>query len=44
MDPKSGAVIASVNYPEFDPNEFTSVYEIEKVIYSKYPNPSFDLL
>jgi stage V sporulation protein D (sporulation-specific penicillin-binding protein) len=44
MDPKTGAVIASVNYPDFDPNNFTSVYDIEKINYNKYPKPSFDLL
>lgn len=31
------------NYPDFDPNNFTSVYELEPVIYSQYKNPSFDL-
>lgn len=44
MDPKTGAIIATVNTPDFDPNAFSSVYEIEKVNYGKYPNPSFDLL
>jgi cell division protein FtsI/penicillin-binding protein 2 len=43
MDPKTGAIITSVSYPDFDPNEFASVYEIEKVSYSKYPNPLNDL-
>ncbi len=32
------------NYPDYDPNDFGSVYEIEKVSYAKYPNPLFDLL
>lgn len=44
MDPKTGAIIAMVSYPDFDPNNFWDVYELEKVSYSKYPNPSFDLL
>lgn len=44
MDPKTGAIIAMVSYPDFDPNNFGDVYEIERVSYSKYPNPSFDLL
>ncbi|MBP8016591.1 penicillin-binding protein 2 [Candidatus Gracilibacteria bacterium] len=44
MDPNSGEVVAMVNYPDFDPNEFGNVYEIEKVSYGKYPNPGFDLL
>lgn len=43
MNPKSGAIIAMVNYPDFDPNAFTDVYDMELVLYSKYPNPSFDL-
>ena len=43
MDPKTGAIISMVNYPDYDPNNFTQVYEMEKVDYSRYPNPSFDL-
>ena len=33
-----------VTYPDFDPNNFGEVYELEKVSYAKYPIPSFDLL
>lgn len=33
-----------VNYPDFDPNNFGDVYQIEKVSYARYPNPAFDLL
>ena len=44
MNPKTGAVEAMVNYPDYDPNNFASVYEMEKVSYSRYPNPAFDLL
>ncbi|MDD2486978.1 MAG: penicillin-binding protein 2 [Candidatus Gracilibacteria bacterium] len=44
MDPKTGAIISMVNYPDFDPNDFGSVFELEKVSYGKYPNPGFDLL
>lgn len=44
MDPKTGAIVAMAGYPDYDPNEFGSVYEIEKVSYAKYPNPLFDLL
>jgi cell division protein FtsI/penicillin-binding protein 2 len=44
MNPKTGAILAMVNYPDFDPNSFTEVYEMERVQYSRYPNPSFDLL
>lgn len=43
MDPTTGAVIAMVNYPHYDPNNFTSVYDMEPVLYMNYPNPSFDL-
>lgn len=44
MDPKTGAIVSMVSYPDFDPNNFGDVYELEKVSYSKYPNPNFDLL
>lgn len=43
MDPKTGAVVAMASYPDYDPNDFGSVYEIERVSYSRYPNPSEDL-
>lgn len=43
MDPKTGAITAMVNYPNYDPNNFTNVYEMEPVIYSQYPKPNFDL-
>jgi stage V sporulation protein D (sporulation-specific penicillin-binding protein) len=44
MNPKSGAIIAMVNYPDFDANDFTDVYDMELVSYAKYPKPGFDLL
>lgn len=44
MDPKTGAIVSMVSYPDFDPNNFGDVYELERVSYAKYPNPSFDLL
>lgn len=44
MDPKTWAIISMANYPNYDPNEFTQVYAMEKVSYGRYPNPSFDLL
>jgi cell division protein FtsI/penicillin-binding protein 2 len=43
MNPKTGAVIAMVNYPDFNPNSFTDVYEMERVLYTTYQNPLFDL-
>lgn len=42
-DPKTGAIIAMVNYPSYDPNQFTDVYELEPVLYSEYSNPAFEL-
>lgn len=44
MDPKTGAIRAMVNYPDFDPNSFSEVYEMEKITGAKYPNPRVDLL
>ncbi len=43
MDPTTGAIIAMVNYPNYDPNNFTNVYDMEPVLYVNYPNPSTDL-
>ena len=43
MDPTTGAIIAMANYPNYDPNNFTNVYDMEPVLYSAYPNPSEDL-
>ncbi len=44
MDPKTWAIVAMASYPDYDPNNFWDVYELERVNYSKYPNPWFDLL
>ena len=44
LDPKTGAVIAMANYPNYDPNDFGSVYDLEKVSYARYRRPTFDLL
>jgi cell division protein FtsI/penicillin-binding protein 2 len=43
MDPTTGAVKAMVNYPDYDANSFTQVYEMESVSYAEYRNPFFDL-
>ncbi len=43
MDPKTGAILAMVNYPDYDPNNFPEVYEMERVLYAAYPNPVEDL-
>ncbi|MCP4522596.1 MAG: penicillin-binding protein 2 [Candidatus Gracilibacteria bacterium] len=44
MEPKTGRVLAMANYPTYNLNNFSDVYEIEKVRYSKYPDPKIDLL
>ncbi len=44
MEPKTGRVVAMANYPTYDLNNYSDIYELEKVRYSKYPNPSIDLL
>ncbi len=44
MDPKTGAIVASVNYPEYNPNEYGQVYEITRVPAEKLRNPSFELI
>lgn len=44
MDPKNWAIIAMVNAPTFDANDFTDVYDMELVSYLTYPNPEKDLL
>lgn len=44
MDPKTWAIVAMASYPDYDPNNFWDVYELEKVNYAKFPNPWFDLL
>lgn len=44
MDPKTWAVLAMATNPRFDPNNPWEAYELEKVTYSKYPNPMTDLL
>ncbi len=31
------------NYPDYDVNNFNQIYEMERVSYEKYRNPSFDL-
>jgi len=43
MNPKTWAIISMANYPSFNPNSPWDVYELEKVSYSKYPNPIIDL-
>lgn len=43
-EPKTWKIIAMANYPTYDINNYSDVYELEKVTKSKYPNPSVDLL
>lgn len=44
MDPHTGEIIAMASAPSFDANTPWNVYEIEKISYFKYQNPSIDLL
>lgn len=44
MEPKTGRVLAMANYPTYNLNNYSDVYELEKVRFSKYPNPTNDLL
>jgi len=44
MEPKTWRVLSMANYPTYDLNNYSDVYEIEKVKYSKYPDPKIDLL
>ena len=44
MEPQTGRVLSMANYPTYDLNNFSDVYELEKVRYSVYPNPLIDLL
>lgn len=43
MDPHTGAIKAMVNYPDYDVNNATQIYDMEMVSYAKYRNPYFDL-
>jgi len=43
MNPRTWAIVAMVNAPSFDANEFTEVYDMELVSYSVYPRPDSDL-
>ncbi len=44
MNPFSWEITAMANYPTYDANFSSDVYELEKVSYAKYPNPTIDLL
>lgn len=44
MNPKTWDIIAMANYPTYDLNNYWDIYELEKVKYSKYPDPKTDLL
>lgn len=43
MNPKTWEILSMANYPSFNPNKSWDVYELEKVIYGKYPDPLIDL-
>lgn len=44
MNPQTWEVISMANYPSYNLNNYWDVYELEKVRYSKYPDPKIDLL
>lgn len=44
MDPKTWNILSMANYPNYDLNNPADVYDLEKVTWAKYPNPSTDLL
>lgn len=44
MEPKTGDILSMATYPNYDLNNPADVYELEKVTFAKYPNPSTDLL
>lgn len=44
MNPQTWEVISMANYPSYNLNDYGDVYELEKVRYSKYPDPKIDLL
>lgn len=44
MDPKTWAILTMATNPRFDPNNPGEAYELERVTFSKYPNPATDLL
>jgi cell division protein FtsI/penicillin-binding protein 2 len=44
MEPQTWRIISMANYPSYDLNNYGDVYDLEKVKYSKYPDPKIDLL
>lgn len=44
MEPNTWRVVSIANYPTYDLNNYGDIYELEKVRYSKYPDPAIDLL
>ena len=44
MEPKTWRILSMANYPTYNLNDYSDVYELEKVKYSKYPDPKIDLL
>ena len=44
MEPKTWKIISMANYPSYNLNDFWSVYDLEKVRFTKYPDPKIDLL
>ncbi len=44
MEPQTWKIISMANYPTYNLNNYPDIYELEKVRYSKYPDPKVDLL
>jgi len=44
MEPKTWRILSVANYPTYNLNNYWDVYELEKVRFSRYPDPKIDLL
>jgi len=44
LEPKTGRVLSLANYPTYNLNNNSDIYELEKVRFTKYPDPKIDLL
>ncbi len=44
MEPKTGRILAMANYPTYDLNNYSDVYEIVKINNNDFLNPEIDLL
>ena len=44
IEPKTWKIISIANYPSYDLNNYSDIYDLEKVRYSKYSDPKTDLI